>query len=1588
MHWIRRAVCVTLTFSLSLASGEIIAPDGLNPESIYGKDSNQGVYVRESAVALEKFALAQRMEGHREWDKSADVFQEILENYPDRVVPSQLDADKNIYQYTSVTLAVQERLARWPVEGLNVYRSRYETTAASMLEQAKWQDFSSLHRIFSIYFVTDSAKQAGIRLVDMYFESGEFPAAAWLGDRLLKWHPNLFSERPAVLYRTGLAYHLAGDSQNASRILKELKEHHGQATGVIRGVDVHLAESLEKAFDAPPPVSTAMIADSWPTFGGSPDRARISSAAGRPGAKLFSIDLVKPGRMRNFNPDQLRELEQTDQAHRDSGMMLGVFPSLDNGELFFQDNARVYAVSLESGVPLPGWAATYGGQRPGQYSINAWPLPRNQQLTVTLTDNSVLAIMGLNDPLALQMGAAGIRGESETRLVCLDRQTGKENWAVTTKQLGATLKNVRFTGSPLVVGENVYVVGRGGQGMQFEDCYVICLSLTTGQPQWNCYIASANTGNQMWGGQSITFASTSHLAYSSGRLYILTNLGALAAVDAYSGAIQWLNIYPRDIPNEFEGGPIGLPRRNMATSTGDARPWSQNPVMVQGGKVFVLPSDSKYILVYDAANGIEAQRIRLTDLRNCDTLLAVNGSDMIVSGESMSGGQAIGLLYHFDWVKYRPGSINDRESDLSVLHWWRDFPTPISGRGFVTSDSIFIPTTERLYRVGMHTGKVEEGYPRYPTIWKKGEDPGNVIVTQDQVIIAGSRRVDVFTDMQVARAKLDAQVAAAPSDPDARLRYAEVMFVAGERQIAMQKLDEAITLLGGIGTMRAGPGRDRVFNDALTFAQKLSDEDKAEWLPMAMELFDRAGDSAGTASQKVNYRVSRARFAHRNEDFAAEAALYQEILSDPEMRAVPLSDTDASGAQQAAVVAERAIAGLIKNTGPDCYAPFEAAAADQLAAAMTASDPAKLLAVAQVYPNSSVAPRAMFAAADAYESAGNPRLATQVLRRVYFKYPDSPQKLSIIEAMARNYLRMNDRVDVAIARLAHAARIEPTRRLDRPLALPDGQLLSNATVGEALATLQKLQQPATVPQLPDFHLPMPLPRNATPEERQSRKNLAPFVLDEDASVPNVTNLVLPLTGYQRNDRLLAYSPKGLDIYEPGSSTPLFTITALSSQPVQCAWTGNQLLVWSTSEMIALSLDSGDVKWKFNLSGLQAVEVVQLDGQTVDDSPVLPRVIAADQDGVFIHDNEGVLVGNDIQRQRQIIRIQAARLAMMPAVPQEPNGGAEQIAHVAPTDDRIILGTNTGRVVAIDPTTGRTEWQTRFAARRMDRLVATDDFTVAMTLDDTHVYLTAIETFEGAYVNRLKFAIDGGAIPINLALSRDGMLVFTLPDRLCGKDLFEPGSRWNYPEPQQAQGNALFHGASKPGQLLIDDGRVLAVSDNGQFVRVHSLQTGEILKFSSDAGSGIALLKTEAKDWNVQLRLGGSYMYAMGQHSLLAYNLDALDDPRSGWDKPVDWILKENFIDAFVGQDYLLILDKPAQGKAPENAGRMYRLHGCSRARVEGHPNRESGVWPYTFELPDIPQPGQWQAVEGGFYYLSADGTLQFLRGARQEPLVQ
>ena len=1557
-----------------LAQGQVQVLQNGQVDDLPSAEQPQGVFVRESAAALDTFQNGQRMERLKEWAKAADFYQEVVEKYRDRVIPSAQDADHHATQYTSIAQMVQEQLCKWPAEGRAVYLARYEVPAAELLKSSNGDDPAALHQVYERYFVTEAGKQAGIALMDGYLENGEYRAAAGLGERLVSWHPDIAPDAATVLYRTALAYHFGGNEANAVAMLTKLQADHPNDHGTIRGQDVVLADSLraELKGSAASAENTAGIADadSWPMAWGDPSRSRISTAQGNPGIRLFTIPLSKPNYTTSgVQPAQRAQLEQIFNQEIAQGNTIGIMPVTDHGALFFQDGQRIYARDLDSDLPLPGWAQTYPAT--GDYALpNASGSARTNQLTLTVTRHEVLAVMGQPDRQAISIG---LPPQGETRLVCLDRESGKEKWIVSPSAFpdsAAALRDVQFTVSPLVVGQSVLLLGHGGSAkqLQFDDTYVVSVDLRTGKYQWSCYIASASVGG-MAGIYSMFDENTSHLAYADGLVFAQTNLGAIAAIDPFGESLVWVDIYPTragivEAINPFQ--PM------IAQQPGAGRmPWTSNPVIASAGRVFTLPEGGKDLLIYDSISGAPVKQIPLSDLRDCDTLLGVVDNRVILSGQK--------VVVSIDWKKYDPRTFTS--DDLNSLV----FDDSIRGRGFVTTRRIFVPFKDRLYWLDPTANMVLGAYPPHPREWEDGQGPGNVLVTDDHVIIAGANSVDVYTDLAVARGNLDRLIAANPSDPELRLRYAVLMFGARDPDAAMQRLDEAVALLGGPG-MSAGPRRDEVFADAMGFAGTLAADERPDMRERAGKFYERAAAAASTPLQQIRSRIARAQLAAAMKDPVAEVRLYQEILSDERFRSVSLPDPQTSAPTQAGLVAEKGIAAVIK-TNPEVYAPFEQAAADAFAEAKSASDdlPTRLLTVAKTYPNSSVAPQAMLAAADAYESAGNPRMALQVVRQLYFRTPEGGADLPrILETMARNYLMIPGRPDVVMAaeaRLEQGASLPGDPMLEKPLRLPNNQILDRMHFSQALEEVRKYSGVEAIRTLPDFNFPVP--QRVRPAVLKS-----PFrAAGPQDVISDIASLLRPLRDVGRPDRIVALGTNGkLEIFTPGRADPLAIGDLPADEaPVACAWLGNNLLAWGSAQMSLFREDGGPALWTLNLKQLPPTDVVH-----GEDAPAAVAAANPDQNAaVFFAPNRQIIIRG---RGRLILNgaiMRGIAINPMPvqAPPPAPAAATEQIAEVIPVGDRVLLSTTAGRIVCADLAQGVAVWQMRLSDGPIDRLVANEDFAVALVTDAGNVRLVAIDTFSGEPRGSKSFAGgDNQNTPVNLALSADGTLVYTLPDRLCLKNLYAP-----WPDPSDREviagnGTTPFRvgdeSASAPDQLVIAEGRILALADEGarKTVRVHSLETGNPvpLRFTSPQGNEqVDRVLGAGATWKVSLRVLGSHLYVVGPDIEASYNLD---QPAESWvrppsDSPAD------VRDVMIGKKFLVTIEGVRAADADNGEPTKFIVRAIGLYPASATTSDESGRTDYYPVIDTGALAGSWQGVDGGFCYLAADHKLHMLMGA-------
>jgi outer membrane protein assembly factor BamB len=1605
------------------AIGIAPTPDDAAPSS--------SVYVQDSAIALDRMALAQRMEGLKEWGKSAEIYQEIIEKFSDRVVPSHLDDKGSVDQYTSVMTLVNQRLRSWPADGLTVYRTKYELTAQNLLNTARGDNLAPLHEVFTRYFVSDSGKQAGLRLIDAYFELGDFPAATWIGQALLL-HPNLEAERAKVLFRVGLAAHYSGDQSLAQSTLTELQIHYADAIGSVGGHDTHLADELKADLAISVGQRTVQASDSaddsWPTAGGDSTRGKISFSAAEPGAKLYSVNLPAPNWTIETDIASRKLLQSSYEQWRDDGKALGILPATDRGELFFQDNARMYAVSVDTGQPLAGWQTTYPAHN-GQYVLSAEGSaaaaispPAGVQLAVTLTDTAVLAVMGLPDTLLTIYNLAAAQ---DARLVCLDRASGRENWTISARDIPVdALKNLRIGGAPLVAGNNVYLAAIDSKPNGYEDCYVLCFDLASGKYRWSTYVAGAPMA-----GQTVQNAVTgytplsrvpAHLAYAGGRLFVVAGVGAMGAIDAYTGNVDWLNLYrePDDAVNPANIGMMGMGwgGRFNAMNQGQPgvawnppSPWALSAPIVHGGNVFVLPTDGKYILVYDAGDG---RLIKRLEKSNCCQSLG---------GDNVDTSTPDTLLGVIDGALVRDGSADKREDILLVATSggvcairWRDYDAlrpdatvvwnsatgtgTLRGEPFVTADSVYIPTAHALFRVALRNGKILESYPAQTdpaatvSSWPAGEGPGNVLAVGDHVIVAGDRTVAVYTDMSLARARLDKEVAAAPNDPNAQLHYAEVMLLDNQTTLAMAKLDAAIALLNTqTAETRDIAARDRAFNDSLNFAVR--SEQSSTTVANAGPLFDRAAALAASPGQQVNYRLSRARFARfgSKPDLSLAIRLYQEILADAVLRNVATlhqqilapgaapSDSD-QDMVQAGMACVTAISSIINTPdGAAAYQPFEKAAQKQATAARAAGDPDKLLAIGHAYPNSTVASSCQVLAADIYEANGRTRQAIEVWRDISPLVDDPSQQAIAWEALARNYLKLPTGLPAAASRLAAAEKKNRDAKLRKALAISGGGVIAAGTpIGTAKTRVEEIINQRSAGRennLPDIGLASSADLRAF--RKQFHKIPDPFVPQPPPSA-RVDKLLVPDQKYGRPDRVIAWTQgKGLSIYPVGAQEPVGINADVMDEPHGAAWidAGNGLLVWTANQVFLISAQQGETRWKLPIGSLPVLDVL---AESAPQQHISLINQITGRGGFGRNRRNGLMPVRDTPFQvRPLPQTGGVNPQALTDETASADAGSEQIIDLIPLSDSAVVHTSGGRVMSLKLADGSIQWDMRLAERTLDRVLASDDFVVVKSGDDASEQLVVLDSDSGRMVARQLYTIGAGLeYPINLALGNDGSLAYTTPEKILVFDLFNVGEVQNLGSPRlyiNALPDRQFESMKRPDQLAITDDQILALCADGK-LRGFSASSGEARTYIQDHVSTEMSLSTGQQSDQTVMRIGDHYVYAYGPSAIVGYNLDK---PEISWGDPQTISAAASSRQFFLGRDYALVLSPASDGADPSAAWTMWAF---ARTLVPGK-STESGLM--IFDQPPVDEPHgitAFQAVEGGLVYLSGDHVLHYLKG--------
>ncbi len=1272
--------------------------------------------------------------------------------------------------------------------------------------------------------------------------------------------------------------------------------------------------------------------------------------------------------------------------------------------------------------------------------------PRGAALTPVVTDRHVLANMGLRDErINLVLGQPSV---GDARMVCLDRISGAERWSRKPSELDGTLLSdpalqadlaeTQFVGTPLVVGDTVWSLAKTDpmRIRQFEQCFLVSLNLEDGRPRTITYLASSSRGDPAarWGGQrTILPEPTSILAYADGLIYVPSDTGALAAVRAADGGVEWLNLYPRIEPDPVRQR-LGAARMRRRSVT-ESQPFHASPVIVEGGRVFFKPPDAQHIFVWGASDGEEVTRIDISELDGDRTLLAVMDQRLVTFGS-----QGVTCL---DWRAVAEGASAREATQWAARVAQREQEDTVLGRPAVTQTQLLLPTPEHLRVYQLNDGRFVATYPTGGAEWADNEEPGNIVTLQDQLIVAGPTRLNVYADSTVIRQRLETQVAENPSDPTPLLRLAQIAFVTGEFDATEQRLRQAEQAASDPAARRdTAESRGAVFASALGFAQTLADRLNNVLAPGSPtpatvdRFFDLAERFAGTPAQHVRVRFARAAFGETEGGAQRRVALLQEILSNAEWRQVPAvpDGRDASAAtsetfspRQAGEVARELLAELIAEAGPQVYEQIEQRAAGELADATAASDVDALRRLADIYPNSGAAADALAEAARLLREQNRSREASEALRRLAARV-DEPIEPWL--TLAQIEAKRPGRLGVAAGRMRRAARVAPDAQA-LPITLPDGRTIQGLTVEQAAFELTEAALAAEAAELPDPSLPND-PR-------------APIFAEETVVVAGVEHLLTPPAGFERHDRLLARLSDGtLAAFAFGSQEPVWTAPMKADSAESAAWLPDGLLVWGGAQVALLDPETGKQRWNHDaqslepgrlLAGRGGHAIVAAGWQPEPGNLAPAENEAAEYDELALEMGRGRRQWRRMQQQRAIEqRAEAQELARLAAFQAAADINQTQalIAEVVPGVGTvaIVLGGRVNAVSGVVVESGEVSWRASLPEGRIVAARGDADY-VAVQTEASRDVLSVLSLDDGSLATRRSFETEGVEPLMSFLVTPENELVFVTRRQVAAADLERDPQQTRFAIRSETIGehDAAFGVAEGgEGRMAVVGGRLLVLADPTRSDRrdalVIDLAEGEPVRFDDPASeSRIELFLTAAESAaseleperqaprNRQQRLlqqraarggraptgpglpgerlwtAGSCVYLTADRGLSAYDLEL--PGRQWWRLNAPEMRKLDpaiNLAVAVAREDLLLFDQPQATPARPVSDRTVRVTSFSRERLDD--GRESGYQRHETEL----TPGAWglesavsawQVLDGGLAVLAESGKLHFLRGGQE-----
>lgn len=940
--------------------------------------------------------------GSGQWAEAAAIYQRIIDQYGRKVArlpreagaaPDAARRDDDFTLYVDLRAFCQRTLAALPPEALAAYRARRDSQAERWYKDGKEnRDVAALRRVVDEAFCTSWGDDALELLGDLAFQDGRFAEAAAMYRRLAPdapgapddfAHPDPSVDLPRVEAKKVLALAAMG-SPTAAAEAEAFAKRRGDVTGSLAGRKGPLAETLAAALKsdalAPPPRNDAR----WPTFGGSPTRDRVLEEAVDVGSMQWRAPLERIAPARNGFP-----------APRSMGMgptiagdrLLGYHPILLGDQVVVSDGTRVLAYDLAGRADAfdddataiePAWTCQVDGGDAGPQAMR--PSASTPRHTLTAVGRRIYARMGPSAPIPANFGrivAQGGRASSSVILaVDLDRPGDKKLWARRASELALPDRpdeqgspSVSFEGAPVADDRAVYVAVTDRR--EQTATYVASYDAADGSLRWVRYLGAASSDgdpfNVLGIGSPSSDPGSRLLSLDGPSLYYQTNLGAVASLDAETGAILWVATYPR-----HESGRGIAAERDL------------NPAVVHDGAVFVAPGDASAIFAFDARSGrLRWKTESIPEDVKVSHLLGVAKGRLIATGDRV-------LLF----------DVNDGR----LLRAWPDSGGREGfGRGLLAGGRIYWPTRSEIFVLDQETATLAAPPIRLAEAFHT--TGGNLVAGDGYLVVAQNDGLTVFCQNSRLIERYREVIARRPEDAAAHFRLARAAEAAGSADLALASYEAAAKHARPAdlvdGSSLADAARDHEFRLLLKVAADLRRDGKGE------EALARLGTASKVAREPAD-RL-RARLAEADglleASRAAEAVeVLQGLLADDRMLSLAVPADDGRRAVRADLYIGDRLAEIVRERGRAPYAAYDRRAREGYAEARDARDARRLGEVVRSFPAAQVVPEALLAMAAALEAEDRPADAAAAYKRLLaLGTPDDEARATALWRLASAY---------------------------------------------------------------------------------------------------------------------------------------------------------------------------------------------------------------------------------------------------------------------------------------------------------------------------------------------------------------------------------------------------------------------------------------------------------------------------------------------------------------------------------------------------------------------------------------------------------